>query len=864
MKFSLTAGTTYDVSCWARQDGSNTTYASMEIKYGTTGTAAGMTGSIAASTGLNATYAQISGSFSPATSGDYYIGFHGVINSNPWYITLDDIQVSLAASCPVPTLLTATNIATNSADLGWTSTETAWEYQIGLEGFTPAETGTATTVNPTPVSGLIADQGYDFYVRANCGGGDYSDWSLAKNFRTLCSSTTIPFTENFDSYTPPAVGCGTVIDVNADNIKWATSAGSTYNGANKLAIGYSAVGVVMDDWYMTQGLTLTGGQSYDVKFYYRALGTTFPERLEVKWGNSPTAAGMTSSAIFSNVDFTFTTYTLGQGTFTPATTGTYYVGWHCFSLDDEYGIYLDAITVTETPYAWTGGNGTDWADPLNWNPNAVPTSSIDVLIPSVTNLPIVNEGPGTPAVCKSLTINTGASLTIAAGKALSVSGTTNLLTPECLIIKSGGSFIDNGTISGSGNAKVERGLDVDDWHYISSPISNGLTGIFANDYLRTSDPTKAGGWGDYITALDQSLQVMRGYSVWRKPAGTETKYFTGNLNTGNKSITFNCTASDPYAGWNLAGNPYPSSIDLSSAGITWGNLEASVWFWNPVGNNYETYSVSSGGTHSKYVPPLQAFYTHIPVTSPGNTDLQFTNVARVHSTQSFYKETPADQLIIIASSAQNTFYDKTGVQFVTDATTGYDPGFDAKKLAGKVEAPQLYSILTDINVTYNALPWAGTNTTIPLGFKCGLDGNYTFNAEGIASFRSGTQIFLEDKKLNVTQELNLNPAYAFSYLTSDEESRFVLHFSNPFFGNEEPGANSVTIYSFEDDIYIRNMESNPLEGDVFVFDLLGRQVLHTELHGDLITKITVPSKKGYYVVRVITQQGSYNQKVYLY
>jgi len=171
------------------------------------------------------------------------------------------------------------------------------------------------------------------------------------SFTTACGTTTVPFVENFDSYAVPSVGCGTVIDVNADTKKWATTTGTTYNGVNKLSIGYSAVGVTMDDWYITQGLTLTGGQSYDVKFYYRAGSATYPERLEVKWGDSPTVAGMTSTAIFSNTDFILVTYTLGAASFTPATTGTYYVGWHCFSQPDELGIYLDQITIAATPLA---------------------------------------------------------------------------------------------------------------------------------------------------------------------------------------------------------------------------------------------------------------------------------------------------------------------------------------------------------------------------------------------------------------------------------------------------------------------------------------------------------------------------------
>jgi hypothetical protein len=175
--------------------------------------------------------------------------------------------------------------------------------------------------------------------------GTYYSGGVISNATTFCSNTTVPFTENFDN----ATVCGTVLDANADNIRWSLSSLNAFSGTKKLSISYSALGVTMNDWYFTQGLNLNAGQSYDVKFFYRAVTASFPERLEVKWGTAASVAGMSSPAIFNNVDFTHVTYTLGSGTFSPSTTGTYYLGWHCYSQPDEDGIYLDSISVIETP-----------------------------------------------------------------------------------------------------------------------------------------------------------------------------------------------------------------------------------------------------------------------------------------------------------------------------------------------------------------------------------------------------------------------------------------------------------------------------------------------------------------------------------
>ncbi len=272
-----------------------------------------------------------------------------------------------------PTGFSATTISSSEIDLLWVKNSVGQDVMVATNttnsfgalvngvvytGALPApEGGTVIYQGPAsafPHSALSSNTPYYYKAWSVDANNYYSSTGPTANATTMCSATTVPFTETFDTYTVPAVGCGKVIDQNADGVKWVTStgsvgAGTTHSGVNRLSIGYSAIGVNMDDWYITQGLTLTGGVSYDVKFYYRVVSASYIERLEVKWGTTATAAGMSSSAIFSNIDFSLATYTLGTGSFTPPTTGTYYVGWHCNSLDYRDGIYVDDITIDATP-----------------------------------------------------------------------------------------------------------------------------------------------------------------------------------------------------------------------------------------------------------------------------------------------------------------------------------------------------------------------------------------------------------------------------------------------------------------------------------------------------------------------------------
>ncbi|GAK91543.1 hypothetical protein JCM19297_1042 [Nonlabens ulvanivorans] len=86
--------------------------------------------------------------------------------------------------CAAPSILTATNITSSGADLSWTAggTETAWDIEIGIAGFTPTGTPTdAGVTNPYSVTTLSSatnpSRNYDYYVRAVCSATNTSNWT---------------------------------------------------------------------------------------------------------------------------------------------------------------------------------------------------------------------------------------------------------------------------------------------------------------------------------------------------------------------------------------------------------------------------------------------------------------------------------------------------------------------------------------------------------------------------------------------------------------------------------------------------------------------------------------------------------------
>lgn len=90
---------------------------------------------------------------------------------------------------------------------------------------------------------------------------------------------------------------------------------------------------------------------------------------------------------------------------------------------DTSTVALLTVTSSCSDNTWTGAINTLWEEAGNWSCNIVPDTSINVIIPNVTNDPVINIDitGGT----KNITIQTGANLTMVNNATLEVSGNFN-------------------------------------------------------------------------------------------------------------------------------------------------------------------------------------------------------------------------------------------------------------------------------------------------------------------------------------------------------------------------------------------------------------------------------------------------------
>ncbi len=500
-----------------------------------------------------------------------------------------------------------------------------------------------------------------------------------------------------------------------------------------------------------------------------------------------------------------------------------------------------------------GGN---WFDASTWVENKVPSNAHDVFITQ----DVVTIAPTTviPGKCHNLTINSGGRLTLNAGVYLNNLG--------IFTIESNGSFVDNnsssnllatvkrnitGNYSGSGPA-----IPTTIWHYVSSPVSNGVIGSFLGCLLNKWTETANQGngyWDTLYLPLTLPLEVGRGYSVAAFPTFGDA-VFTGPLNCGNLSIA-NLTNSNPTPGvnnenygWHLIGNPYPSAFKWDGA-VGLNNVNSAAYFWN--GTNY----IAKVPQDAYEIQPQQGFFVN---ATQNGASVTIPNGNRVHSSGSFLKSSLQNALLLTVNG--NELSDETSIRFSGDATSGFDGELDAYKLSGVSWCPQIFSIIPDINLAINTMPEPAGQTIIPVGFKTGVSGTFTITASGLESFNTGSDFYLTDLVTGQSQNLNTNPVYAFTAYPANPEHRFNLHYAPVGVGEKNVDQN-VRIYSYERSVYVD--VRNDFTGTVKIFDIMGKEVGSYTAKPNSLNKYDLPLVQGYYLVKFVGGNTFASTKVFI-
>ena len=136
---------------------------------------------------------------------DGYIAFSAINPRRTSSVYFDDLVIDTFATCQEPTNVTATQVG-NAILFTWNGHgASSYRVQFGQRGF---QLGTEASYILSDTSFLVPlayfrtpNIEYDVYIRAVCGVGDTSDWTINPyRFTPRCETWTLPHTENFESY----------------------------------------------------------------------------------------------------------------------------------------------------------------------------------------------------------------------------------------------------------------------------------------------------------------------------------------------------------------------------------------------------------------------------------------------------------------------------------------------------------------------------------------------------------------------------------------------------------------------------------------------------------------------------------------
>jgi hypothetical protein len=518
----------------------------------------------------------------------------------------------------------------------------------------------------------------------------------------------------------------------------------------------------------------------------------------------------------------------------------------------EMGAFEKSVTVN-----WAGTVSTDWSVAANWSTSAVPTASYNITIPAgTTNAPHITSAKASPSICNNLTISSGAIVTIDAGKALTVNGTiTNNAGASGLVIKSDdtgdGSFIGPST-----QATVERYIPASKWVFLSSPVTSAVNSLYTGMYMKQYNET-ANVFGPLVTATNVPLTPGTGNSIWSTAA--QTISYEGTINAGNVSV------STPRAsqGFTLCGNPYTSAIDWNSAsGWSKTNLAGTIWVWNQTTGQYATWNGSVGtNSGSRYLSSGQGFFVQAAATG---ASVGLMAGARLHNTVSLLKSVKVEPGVLRMIVTGNSYSDEAVVMIAEDALPAIDYRYDALKMAGSAEAPQLSTVKDGQSFTIASHSLADSTTVIPVTLKVAAAGTYSMNLSNSIN-TGGLNTFLIDKIAGTATSADLNPVYTFTASPSDRSDRFEVIFSSrsviTAISKTGEYRGDIKIWNSGRKLNIEIPENEELI-NVEIYNLNGIKV--KSFTSGSLRDIDLNLNTGMYVVRVKTTKQVQISKIVLY
>jgi len=463
---------------------------------------------------------------------------------------------------------------------------------------------------------------------------------------------------------------------------------------------------------------------------------------------------------------------------------------------------------------------------------------------------------------------------------LSNATNTARIAPVCATCNIYGDFI------------IERFITTRDtsWADLSSPVqsssfidwNNELPAISYSNSPPNSVPTQFT-WdetiNDYVAVTTPAAALTPGVGFEVFLAGD---YSYANLpdltlntigvpNYGDKDFSGLISYSAPYpsGGSNLVGNPFASSISWDFVYAASTNLDPTYDVFDYFAGSFVNHGLLEGP--SGYIGSSQGFWVYstgaaptliIPEaakTTASNSDL------RTVATQQFFT------LKLYNAENKNTYSHILKIGASSNATDGFDIGKDHWfRKSPVIAAPSIYTSIDGNKSVINIFNSNDENYDMPFTTLAGVSGYYKIDAKGFELLGDYTCIKLEDKLLNKMIDLKAEPSYTFRLNSTDNEDRFVLHFSKG--GNCKSISSNSDFSTFENQTQVLQASNGNIinfnlgettNTNISVTDLLGRTIVETKniaAYNQTYSVNLPESFNGFYLLKIDSEKGSIIKK----
>jgi hypothetical protein len=536
--------------------------------------------------------------------------------------------------------------------------------------------------------------------------------------------------------------------------------------------------------------------------------------------------------------------------------GTYYVSQikNSIPLYNEVEGNRTAFVVQATPI--TTWNGTSWSNGVpdygkavvfaaNYTANATVEAcnitvnpGVVVTFPTPINLSNLND-------CNVLN-----EINVATTASLSFGHNANLMQ-----------FNDYYTNTGKITKTVNTSLKRLDYTYWSSPVADQNLLAFspntlANRFYTFNEVTNAfapaaPATNDFVAGKGYSIRAPNNFTT---TAQSFSGVFTGVPNNSIIEIPITNTATPGATGFNLIGNPYPSSLRGQPFFIT---NPGTIYFWTKVATgqglgNYASLT-SAGGVAATLggaipngnIAAGQGFIFKAATSTSPNV-VKFNNGQRTNLVSTFFRTSnnvTANKIWLNLTGID--VFSQVLVAYDANTTNAVDGGYDGEQIN---EKNTLSTVIDNQNYAIQSRAAFANTDVVPMAINVENAGTYSLSINNVEGIFNGQQnVFVKDNLTGVTHNLSQAP-YQFIAAAGNVSNRFELRYEGALSTTTNALDNSTIVFANNGSVNIKSMTDFD---SVEIFDIRGALVFEKkDINTNNFSTNELNAQTGILMVRV--------------